>query len=415
MAEPKIRFRRDDGSNYPEWKQIKIGNIYQKVNEKNDLSFTADKIISVANMFFRGSDDRNSLDDDYMKTYNVMRLGDIAFEGHENKEHKYGRFIANTIGDGIVSHIFVVLRPVDEHHNKEYWKIVINNERVLGPILRQSTKKSTMMHDLVIEDFINKTISVPCLEEQQKIADFLSSVDEVIAASEQEVANLETQKKTVMKKIFSQEVRFKREDGSDFPEWEEKTIDDLCNLVTKQTGFDYSATIKPALLTSNKDAYPYLQTKNFSERSFNYQTDYYMPYSIAQQFPKLILDEPLLLFSIVGASVGNIAFFPGMVKCFLSGAICVAKFKCIDDIAFTYYYMLSDMGQKQIKTVTKGGAQATITIEDIRKFVIMMPCDEERIAITEFLSDFDEAIAAAKKELELWKELKKGLLQQMFV
>ena len=85
----------------------------------------------------------------------------------------------------------------------------------------------------------NFEMMIPCPEEQQKIADFLSSVDEVIAASEEEVANLETQKKAVMKKIFSQEVRFTRADGSDFPEWEEKKLGDIgtvlmCKRVFKE-------------------------------------------------------------------------------------------------------------------------------------------------------------------------------------
>ena len=62
------------------------------------------------------------------------------------------------------------------------------------------------------------------LEEQQKIADFLSSVDEVISTTKAEVANLEKQKKAVMQKIFSQEVRFTREDGSELPEWEERLL-----------------------------------------------------------------------------------------------------------------------------------------------------------------------------------------------
>ena len=70
-------------------------------------------------------------------------------------------------------------------------------------------------------------MAFPCLEEQQKIADFLSTVDEVIAQSEAEVQNLEQQKKAAMQKIFSQEVRFKREDGSDYPVWEKRKFVDI--------------------------------------------------------------------------------------------------------------------------------------------------------------------------------------------
>ncbi len=81
------------------------------------------------------------------------------------------------------------------------------------------------------DSFIAAEVNIPVIEEQQKIAHFLSSVDEVIAVSEQEVDNLETQKKAVMKKIFSQEVRFKKADETDFPEWEEKQLGDIAEIV----------------------------------------------------------------------------------------------------------------------------------------------------------------------------------------
>ncbi len=59
--------------------------------------------------------------------------------------------------------------------------------------------------------------------------------------------------------------------------------------------------------------------------------------------------------------------------------------------------------------------QPGINAEEYAGYVLQIPCLEEQHLIADFLSTFDEAIAAAKKELELWKELKKGLLQQMFV
>ena len=79
-----------NGSAYT-WEQRKFGDQYQKITEKNDLSFGADKIISVANMYFK-SDVKQS-DDDYMRTYNIMRLGDIAFEGNKSKHFAHGRFV----------------------------------------------------------------------------------------------------------------------------------------------------------------------------------------------------------------------------------------------------------------------------------------------------------------------------------
>ena len=106
-----------------------------------------DKIISVANMYFKP--DARISDEEYLRTYNVFRLGDIAFEGNKSKNFAFGRFVENTIGDGIVSHVFVVFRPLHHDHNLGYWKYAINNENVMGRILARCTKKTTMMTNLV--------------------------------------------------------------------------------------------------------------------------------------------------------------------------------------------------------------------------------------------------------------------------
>ena len=81
---PAIRFKGFTDT----WEQRKLGEQYKKVTEKNDLSFGMDKIISVANMYFK--EDVKESDDDYMRTYNVMRLGDIAFEGNKSKNFAHG-------------------------------------------------------------------------------------------------------------------------------------------------------------------------------------------------------------------------------------------------------------------------------------------------------------------------------------
>ena len=91
------------------WEQRKFDELYEKVSEKNDLTYGTDKIISVANMYFKS--DSFITDIEYLRTYNVFHLGDIAFEGNKSKNFAHGRFVENTIGDGIVSHVFDVFRP----------------------------------------------------------------------------------------------------------------------------------------------------------------------------------------------------------------------------------------------------------------------------------------------------------------
>jgi len=151
--------------------------LYEKVNEKNNLSFGVDKIISVANMYFK--EDVKESNDGYMRTYNVMRLGDIAFEGNKSKNFSHGRFVENTIGDGIVSHVFDVFRPV-MNYDLLFWKYLINNENVMGRIMTRCTKASTMMTNLVAKDFLNEDILVPIIEEQTKIGECIDKIDHLI-------------------------------------------------------------------------------------------------------------------------------------------------------------------------------------------------------------------------------------------
>ena len=198
--------------------------------------------------------------------------------------------------------------------------------------------------------------------------------------------------------------------------WEQRKFGALCSIVTKQTGFDYTATIKKSLLTSpSKDTLPYLQTKNFTGRSIDYNTDYYIPRSVAKDFPKINLDVRCILFSIVGASVGNIGLFPGDKHCFLSGAICVSKPTKQGDTDYLYHFMCSKNGQNQIQTCTKGGAQATITIEDIRDFDVSLPSIEERSRLGYYLSSLDNLITLHQRKLEKLQNIKKSCLDKMFI
>lgn len=142
------------------------------------MSFGRDRIISVANMYFNSA--VYVTEDSYLATYNVMRLGDIAFEGNRSKSFAHGRFVENTIGDGIVSHVFKVFRPVGNNFDLSYWKHAINNEELMKDVLTRSTKASTMMHELVSSDFLEESTLVPSLDEQRAIGTAIDSIDNLI-------------------------------------------------------------------------------------------------------------------------------------------------------------------------------------------------------------------------------------------
>ncbi|WP_143239098.1 restriction endonuclease subunit S [Bifidobacterium adolescentis] len=121
----------------------------------------------------------NGADDSSLPNYKRLRLGDIAFEGHTNKEFAYGRFVLNDAGNGIMSPRFTCLRPIVEQEYS-FWKYFIHSEKVMRPILVNSTKSGTMMNELVVEDFLKQEILVPSLPEQRRIGAFFDRLDSLI-------------------------------------------------------------------------------------------------------------------------------------------------------------------------------------------------------------------------------------------
>ena len=192
---PEIQFEgfTDD------WEQRKFSELYAKSSEKNDGSIGMDKNITVATMQFK--EDVKVSTAEYLKTYYTFNFGDIAFEGHQSKEFRYGRFVENDIGNGIVSHIFAVFRPIREY-DLHFWKYAINNEALMQQILSRSTKASTMMHDLVTNDFLNETFLVPSLDEQRRIGVFLDTLDNLITLHQRKCEKLKELKKFMLQNMF---------------------------------------------------------------------------------------------------------------------------------------------------------------------------------------------------------------------
>ena len=193
---PRVRFKGFEG----EWEKKSFGDLYEHNIVKNDLSFGVDKVISVANMYYNPN--TYISDQNYLRTYNVFKLGDIAFEGNKSKNFAHGRFVENTIGDGIVSHVFEVFSPKSSEYDLYFWKYAINNERLMGQILVRCTKASTMMTNLVARDFLKESFLVPSYEEQRKIGSYFSSLDKQISLQEQRLEKLKQIKAACLDKMF---------------------------------------------------------------------------------------------------------------------------------------------------------------------------------------------------------------------
>ena len=192
---PEVRFKGFTDA----WEQRKFSDLYEKISEKNDLSYSLDKIISVANMYYKS--DAKVSNEEYLRTYNIFRYGEIAFEGNKSKEFTYGRFVENTIGDGIISHVFEVFRPITKY-DIYFWKYYINYEPIMGKVLSRCTKKTTMMTNLVAKDFLKETVFVPSLAEQKQIGILLNTFDKFITLHQLKLDRLMSIKKGLLQQLF---------------------------------------------------------------------------------------------------------------------------------------------------------------------------------------------------------------------
>ena len=281
---PQIRFT---GFTDP-WEQRKLGELYKEVSEKNDLTYGRDRIISVAHMYFNPV--VYVTEDDYLKTYNVMRLGDIAFEGNRSKNFAHGRLVENTIGDGIVSHVFKVFRPI-RPFDLMYWKYSINNEKAMKDVLTRSTKASTMMHELVAKDFLNEEIAVPSLEEQRQIGAFFDRLDSLITLHQRKYDKLVIFKKSMLEKMFPK-------DGESVPEirfagftdpWEQRKLGDVAS------SFDYGLN---AAATEYDGQNKYLRITDIDDETHEFsKSDLTTPLADLAMSADYLLKEGDLLFA----------------------------------------------------------------------------------------------------------------------
>lgn len=173
--------------------------MYEKNVEKNTELIGYNKTLSIATMTYK--DEGNGASNESLKTYKVLRVGDLAFEGHTNKEFRYGRFVANDIGIGIMSLRFSTLRPIKDMP-VSFWKYYIHYEPIMRGVLVNSTKAGTMMNELVISDFMKQTIQVPSVEEQMRIGECLGSLDHLITLHQQKCDELRNIKKFMLQNMF---------------------------------------------------------------------------------------------------------------------------------------------------------------------------------------------------------------------
>ena len=392
---PEIRFKGFTEA----WEQRKLGELYQRNTERNENLIGYDKTISVATMSYK--DDGNGASESSLSTYKVIRVGDIAFEGHTNKQFRFGRFVVNDIGTGIMSPRFSTLRPLNEMP-VNFWKQYIHSESVMRRILVNSTKAGTMMNELVIPEFLNQTIMVPSENEQAVIGQYFTNIDHLITLHQRKCDEVKSLKKYMLQKMFPQneqkvpEIRFKG-----FTEaWEQRKLGELYQRNTERNEnlIGYDKTISVATMSYKDDG------NGASESSLS-------TYKVIR--------------------VGDIAFEGHTNKQFRFGRFVVndigtgimsprfSTLRPLNEMPVNFWkqYIHSESVMRRILVnSTKAGTMMNeLVIPEFLNQTIMVPSENEQAVIGQYFTNIDHLITLHQQKCEELKKIKKFMLQKMFV
>lgn len=302
---------------------------------------------------------------------------------------------------------YIILTP-----QVTYYRIIIK-EKLKNTFLKNYFNSNEFVKNLVkigasgtrpyigILEQLNLKIAFPSIQEQEKIANFLSSIDKKISLIEEKLELFRDYKKGVMQKIFSQELRFKDSEGNDYPEWEEKRLGDYL--------------IKYDETTTKNNQYPVLTS---SRKGIFLQKDYFAGQDIASEdttgynivprgyFTYRHMSDDLIfkfnINNIVDKGIVSTLYPVFTIKNINNYFL---KMKLNEGIEFKRYSLL----QKQ------GGSRTYMYFSKLLELKLQLPVLEEQQKIADFLSSIDSKIESIEKELEGLKEFKRGLLQQMFV
>ena len=281
---------------------------------------------------------------------------------------------------------------LNNHYLKNYFESDFFVQQYFG-IMSQSTRNQV---PITTQRKLN--IAVPNIQEQTKIASFLSAVDEKISQLTQKHELLSQYKQGMMQKLFSQQLRFKADDGSEFGEWEDKKLGEISKTFSGGTP-----------QSSNKSFYegtiPFIKSgeisKNTTEQCIN-------DLALEKSSAKLVKKGDLL-YALYGATSGQVAISQ------IDGAINQAVLCIRSELNTKYLLNFLLLKKEEILTTYLQGGQGNLSASILKEIYIPTPCLAEQTKIANFLSAIDQKIEVVAQQIEQAKTWKKGLLQQMFI
>lgn len=404
---PRLRF---DGFE-DEWKEYKLGNI---INYKKGFAFKSKDYLDSGVRIIKISDTTTDSISDEGNTF----LNESELNKFEQWKLKTNDILVSTVGS----------RP--PLYSSMVGKIVRVPEKCNGSLLNQNLVRLESIHgfnndivynilkkpyytkyienicrgnanqvSITLEDLFSFKIKLSTLEEQTKIANFLSNVDNIIEEQEGKVKDLEQYKKGMMQKIFKQEVRFRDENGGDYTDWEEKFAGDMFYNIS-----DKNHNGKLDVLSVTQDRGVILRKDLDIDIKFDTES--------VKNYKKVNVGDFIIsLRSFQGG------FELSNIEGIVSPAYTIFNFKEEkNNCRYFYYIFKSELFIRKLSGLIYGIRDGkAISFNDFRTMKFKCPCLEEQTKIANFLSNIDNVIEEEKKKVEDLKLWKKGLLQQMFV
>lgn len=271
------------------------------------------------------------------------------------------------------------------HRNSEFLYYLIHTHRFGKNVLLRCTGSNYPAINTT--DLSEIEIHYPSIKEQEKIASLFSLIDDKISLQSEKVEKLKDYKKGMMQKIFSRELRFKDDEGRDYPEWEEKKLGDITEIGTGSN--DLQDKVEDG-------KYPFFVRSANIERINSYTFD----------GEAILIPGDGNIGQIYHYINGKFAYHQRVYK--ISGFIDGVSGKYI------YYYMSRFFLKEALKNSVKATVDS-LRLPTLTGMDILLPCIEEQEKITKLLSELEVKVEKEQEKLDSLNKYKRGLLQQMFI
>ena len=363
--EPKIRF-----VNFKEnYRPLKIGDIYAERSERGAENMELLSVTINEGVKKRMDIDGKDTSSEDKSNYKIVHTGDMVYNSMRMWQG------ANGISDydGIVSPAYTVLKSKGNIHN-QYIGFLFKNSELINKFRKNSQGLTSDTWNLKYPQIACIKINIPSLDEQQKIADFLSLVDQRIEKQRQLVESLKKYKRGLLSAIFDK-----------ISSTSTLTLGEICNITTGKLDAN-------AMVVGGKYRFYTCAREYFEIDTYAFDTD-------------------ALLISGNGANVGYIHHYCGKFNAYQRTYV-LDGFQ--ENIMYIYYYLQANL-HPRIEAEKKAGNTPYIVLSTLSDMLIKLPAKERQNNIAKIFAILDKKIMVENDVLERLNTQKQGLLQQMFI